>query len=443
MRYRIGWLIQFIFFVLAGMSGFFVYTKNINGAQLLEGLNLTGYLRNRFWGFYSSIPFPDSSLTKNYISYFDIFLRSRFRYSVFKGITIQVVLDIYTIYGQSSGGLVETRGGSLGRPGFNIATRNLFVSIRPIDTLQIQLGLLPFSLPGGYILAKDGAGLKVRYAPDIPFVNLYFFWVKAIENSLTSADESGLEPQELRDDDLYILGNNINIDDWLLSEIYYIFRNDLNQADFDSGRLHWLGLSTDGIWGDFQAELTLAYNFGNVKPRSGSEPITISSALWGLYLGYEIGNFTLGIRDEGATGANAKEPYTKDAFQTIGASRGLSKILADNSGGLAIRRGGTLYGINSVSLELSWKYSANLQMGFKAFYFLLLNKLTMPSQPASASRNLGGEINLSLDYRFYANLELNHTFGIFYPLQGYYNWVGHTPNNEPIIEILIGLRVPF
>ena len=419
---------------------FFILLENVNSIQLVEGLNLTGYLRNRYWNFYSSIPLVDSSLNRNNISYFDLFLRSRFKYSIPKKIAVQAVFDIYTIYGQTSGGSIETIGGSLGEPGFNLATRNLFLSVQPFETLQLQLGLLPFSLPGGYILAKDGAGIKVEYIPDIPYLNPYLFWIKAIENSLTSSEENGLEPHDIRDDDILILGNKMDISSLLQGNIYYVFRNDLNQDDSVSGRLHWFGLNLGSIWRDFQADLSCIYNFGEIKVEPGSETISISSVLWGIYLGYEIANFTLGARNEAATGANARDPHTKDAFQTIGVSRGLSKILIDDSGGLAIRRGGNLFGINSISLELLWKHSADLKMAFKIFYFLLLNKISRPSQSSSGSRNIGGEINFSLSYHIYANLEINHTFAVFYPLKGYFNWVDRAQKNEPVIELLIGLK---
>ena len=422
---------------------FLFHAENLGSIQLTKRLNFTGYLRNRYWNFYSSIPFVDSSLSRNYISYLDLFLRNRFKYSISKKIAIQVVFDIYTIYGQTSGGSIETRGGSLGKPGFNLTTRNLFLSVQPFEALRFQLGLLPFSLPGGYVLAKDGAGIQIEYTPDISILNPYLFWIKAIENSITSSQENGLEPHDIRDDDILVFGNRSDISNWLRGNIYYIFRNDLNQDDSVSGRLHWLGLNTNSIWRNFQVELSCIYNFGELKVRSNAKDVSISSFLWGIYLGYEIGNLTLGTRGEGATGANAGYPYTKDAFQTIGVSRGLSKILIDDSGGLAVRGGGSLYGINSSSLELLWRHSTDLEVGFKVFYFLLLNRISGSSRSSSASRDLGIEMNFSLDYRIYANLEIGHTFAAFYPLKGYFNWVDHTQKNEPILELLIWLKVPF
>ena len=436
MGHKVFWLSRLL--ILASL--FFV--GNVYSVQLSEKLNLGGYLRNRYWNFYASVPIPDTNLNQKYTSYFDLLLRSRFDYSVSRGIAIQAVFDIYTVYGQTSSGEVETVGGALGKPGFNLATRNLFVTIQDSNSLQLRFGLLPFSLPQGYILAKDGAGIRIEYAPDIPYFNPYLFWIRAVENSFTNAEEDGLQPHDIRNDDIFIMGNKTSITSQFRFDLYYSFRNDFDRSDEISGKLHWIGLHVDNIWKDFQTTFLSIYNFGEVKTASGNT-VTISAALWGFRIGYEITNVTLSGRIEGATGSDARDPYTKDAFQTIAPSRGVSRILLDDSGGLAIRKGGDLFGINSTSLELLWKYTANLEMAFSIFYFLLTNKIKDPSGSKGDSRDLGGEIDFSLNYRFHKNLEVNHTLGIFYPLKGYFNLVDHPQNNKPILEVLLGVKVSF
>ena len=86
---------------------------------------------------------------------------------------------------------------------------------------------MPFSLPEGYVLAKDGAGIKYEQRIHKEYVNLYAFWIKAVENSLTDSKSDGLGDDSKRDDDIYVFGNKVFLQKAIGLETYYIFRDDL------------------------------------------------------------------------------------------------------------------------------------------------------------------------------------------------------------------------
>ena len=104
--------------------------------RVTDSLTISGFLRTRFWYIYNQTSLPQKvrNNAKDQISYQDIFFRNRIRVKPLSKIEIWYISDISSVFGRSNNEIIETIGGQLGKPGFNLITRNLFLKFKPKKT---------------------------------------------------------------------------------------------------------------------------------------------------------------------------------------------------------------------------------------------------------------------------------------------------------------------
>ena len=416
----------------------FFSSSSLYALKSKDRFTLGGFFRTRFWSFYVDTAFPgDTPLqpTQNYLNYIDLFSRMNLSVHVTEKVHVHSVFDVFTVFGDSD----SVTGGGLGRGSVNLVTRNLYGEFKPKKSINLSFGLQPFSLPGGYILARNGAGVKYEHRIHKKLLNLNIFWIKVIENSLTNFDQDGLGEIERRDDDIYSIGNKMLLRETILGEVYYVFRYDRDIDDGSRGSLHWLGIHSRSHYKAFIFDLSGIYNFGSLSTKSPEDSFFVNAALWATHIGYEFKYWEAGLRHEGATGRNIQNPQGRSSFQTISQSRGLSYIFVDDSGGLSIRRSGKLFGAHASAIELILKYFNDFDMSLKYFHH---RSLYPPTGSASSSTHLGDELNTYLKYSYTSAIFLEFTTAFFWPNQGYLNWTGADSSN-PVIEALLKVQINY
>ncbi len=370
----------------------------------------------------------------------DLFYRGRFIIKPIDLVSVHAIFDIYTVFGVSGGrDGFEFVGGGLGRPGTNLVTRSLYGELRPTDHMNISFGLLPFSLSGGYILASNGAGVKYEHRIYKNFLNLYLFWIKAVEHSLTDFNEDGLGDSGKFDDDIYVVGNKILINKITLLDIYYIFRDDQNAEDREEGKKHWFSIHSNISYKDFFLETSTIYNFG-VLQNSSNMTSNLHAGLWSAYIGYNFQYAKIGFRNEGATGTNIFNQEDGSSFQTISHSRGLSYIFVDDSGGISVHPGGKLFAAHANSLEIIFRYFKDIDINLKYFHHRALYSVSRTSE--TSSTHLGDEFNFYLKYSYVTEVFFEFTAACFWPNQAYQNLVNNQ-NGEPIVEVLLKFQIDY
>ncbi len=422
------------------LISFLSVTTVILGNEILDKIDFSGFLRTRFWVLYTQNALAGRNLPedrKNQTVYQDIFFRNRFKISVLPQVHIGSVFDIFTVFGGKSEGDIEITGGALDQSGFNISTRNLYLDIEfPFDIL-ITVGLQPFSLPDGFILAKDGAGIKYDHKIN-KYLNLYAFWIKAIENSLTDSNLDGFGDFSLKDNDIYSIGNELYWRGKFKTDLYYIFQNDGASGDFEKGQFGWVGFKIYNFHEKLNWSLAMILNHGSVKIDSQQDDMNILAGLWSLELEYQIEDFDIVISHRGATG-DIRKKYMENSFQTVSHSSGYSYIFLDDSGGVSIREGGELYGTYAFGAGLNVHPLDEFNILLKYIHFRSFHKIEYENLN---SDHLGNEINLSLEYKYLEKVQFTLATGFFFPGRGYSNWAQYN-SDEPIYEVQIACRVDY
>ncbi len=412
---------------------FLLSTTKLYSIKFNDYLTLSGFLRTRLWNFYINTSLPEQNkqeASQKYINYIDLFYRMRLDIQPIDKVSIYSVFDVSTVFGASEKSSNEVK----------LIVRNLYGEFRPTKYINISFGLLPFTLSGGYVLAKNGAGLKYEHRIYKEFINLYIFWIKAVENSLTDSNQDGLGDAEKRDDDIYIFGNKMFINRITLVDFYYIFRNDQHEHDGTLGKKHWLATHTKSNYKSWILEMSIIYNFGKVGAALLNNKAQLNAGLWASYIGYNFEYWEIGFRHEGATGNNIRAKQDRSSFQTIAHSRGLSYIFADDSGGISIRTAGKLFGTYSNSLEIILNYFDDIELSLKYFHYRSFQFIEGLSN--SASNYLGDEINTYLRYNYTASIFFELITSIFFPNDAYQNWL-FIQNKEPIFETLLKVQINY
>jgi len=421
---------------------------------LLERLDISGFLRMRAWYFGSSIAMPGIFPGGNYehANYEDIFFRNRIFLKILPNLEIRTVFDISAKFG--SGDF------ALGSGGTNIITRNVYMLFRPVKGAELTLGLMPFSLPGGYILARDATGVKYSHNLFKKQLQLSASFLRAFDDAAAALD--GTTDPKYNDDNVWMLTGKVSVIDGLTSDVYYageydkykVFSDSDSNGDYDTvdeGRnalLHWIGLHNSYTIGDFVFKAAGIFNFGYIRNYSitgGLEPAptvitstktNITAALWALEVEYTLGDLKLSLSHEGATG-DAGNSDNKHSFQDIKASHGYSLIAIDNTGGLAVRGSGEspLFGLYAVGLKAQYTLFDSVTMRLGVFDFRVVEK-------AGSSSLFGNEIDLGAEYRYREVLSFFFTTGVFFPNDGYKELNGISEKGA-ILEMMLGTKITY
>ncbi|RME93552.1 MAG: hypothetical protein D6767_00735 [Candidatus Hydrogenedentota bacterium] len=437
---------KFVLFtiVFLGIFSTAIYAEELALDPNLKNLRLSGFLRTRYWSYFSESAidkYDPSKGPKPYeqADYMDLFFRSRFHLLVNRIVSLHSVFDIGTLHlGQTS----DTR---LGTGGINLKTRNLYMNFRWMKGSPdgiIRIGLMPFSLPRGHILAKDAAGIKIEHRFAHGKVRPYFYFIKAVENSLPNADKFGdFENHNFNDANIYIIGNKFAIGQSFDGEVYYTLLDDKNNGLEDTPPmqrpklLHWIGLDSRFQFGTYELGFSAIGNFGTIHVLSGSQSVRreIQAGLGEISISKQWTDFSLSLVSVAATGDPSDEE-AKDSFQSIGASYGLSKIAVDNSGGLSLRSSGKMYGLNGNGIEGEAVFLGTLSLKLSYYYYLTLRDFI--------GRKYGQEFNFETTYLLLEKIKFFGSFAMFFPDTGYTTLQNYY-KKQPIYEIMFGAQTNY
>ncbi|MDH5717615.1 MAG: hypothetical protein OEZ22_08240 [Spirochaetia bacterium] len=436
--------ILFLFIAIIFSPNLYAEEENVELDKNIKNLSFSGFFRTRLWHFQSKNVFPGSfedDITEKYVTYQDLFLRNRFLLKVSSNIEIKTVFDIFTVFGESVINNIDTKGGALGSAGINLKTRNLYLTYALLSQkMQFALGLQPFSLPGGYILASDGTGIKMSYDIFKGFWNSYIYYIKAYDNSKENFGE-GFGNYNFNDNDIYVWGSKTSFNENYSLEFYYVYQKDLDlNYDADWAKLNWVGCHNKFFINKYFIELALIYNSGKIREKTddsaNNETTNVKAGLFDLWLGFRYEALEFALKVKGATG-NITHRIHSNSFQDIRASNSFTSLIIDNTGGLSYR--GSLYGILGQGIEIKYAFS-NFELLTRYVHFRTANKINI--QENKKSNYFGDEYEIQGKYNIEEYFSIFINGAVFNPNEAYTS-IMQTDNKNHIYEFMIGGRVDY
>lgn len=413
--------------------------------QTIQNLDISGFLRVRQWyaGSKSKMPdkFPPDS-GYNDVHYQDLFFRGRLYLKALPNVEIRTVFDISSSFGKN--------GFAIGNGGTNIITRDVYAVFTLSADSELSIGLQPFSLPGGYILARDATGAHFSHYFFHRKLKLYGAYINAFDDAEDSFGEGSDSPEQ-RNDNIFFTGMNFNITSYLSGETYYTFEHDdyttegTANDDTRKSSLHWGGLHLKLTVGDWFISAGGIYNGGHINLRDdveGYQRTDISAWLGEFEAGRRFDSTQVSIVAEGATG-DPNSADAKHSFQDIKASHEFSNIIVDNYGGLALRGSGesSWYGLYGTGIRLQSTFFSSVTMNLRILHFRTTQTLEWNG---SSSSWLGDEADIRLEYLYQETVSVFMTAGAFLPGDAYMalDAVQHG-SDDPVIEAMIGVQINF
>ncbi len=358
-------LIFFLPVALFGISGL--------TALDIEQVEIDGYFRAR--GYYLSgenlFPYPDNG--KEHVAFQDLFFRNRLTIPAQPSFRIITVIDIGEKFGDNAL--------RLGEASANIIARNAYAEYSVSDNTVFTIGLMPVSLGKGIILAADGAGIQaVQKFFSGRWVNT-FTWVNAYDASHTLELESAAAT-DYREDTIYWYHTAVSPLRNLLFEFFaggerdtYVTANDYSK-DPKKSLLFWSGVSLKYRNGVFLFSGDAFINAGELNLYNTDvfafQKRTVLAEYYSLESGYDSAASGFGITAAGATG-NPADGSAGSSFQDIKASSGFSRIMIDDSGGIALRGYGEspFYGLAALGLYSRFLLFHKLNVQAKVLRFFV------------------------------------------------------------------------
>ncbi len=458
----------------------------------MERIDLSGFFRIQMWDIAGRTYVPDKlPLQRNYknINYLDLFFRNRLNISLIPEIEIRTVFDISAIFGKGISSIASGKG--------DFIPRDVYAVFMPNDNSEFSIGLMPFSLPGGYIIARDATGLQ--YAHHFPRIktNIYAGYIRAFDDANdTFGHESGMPVYVM--DNILFLGTKFSIGSIISGEAYYVWEDDRytsNRLSLDSlnfrydrtagiytidtfdpvttltgdgrkGSLHWFGLHLKIISGRWFLRCGGIFNAGHIYVRNQFYLLRRSSIRAGLLefeTGFDNRDLQCSLIAEGATG-DPDRPSSGISFQQIKSSHDFSFIAVDSTGGLALRGSGESqwYGLYGCGLKFRYTVLDSLIMQLKLLHFGTTKVMYWRGRGTTW---FGDEVNIGAEYRFRNILSVFLTAGGFLPQRAYnaqqsmsnsyrgyfsefeYNMVLRDLDNysskSMIFELMLGLKITY
>ncbi|MES0491030.1 MAG: hypothetical protein ABUK01_13615 [Leptospirales bacterium] len=362
----------------------------------------------------------------NEVTYFDLFFRNEVFIHTGSIFTIKTKFDTFAVFGENDA--------SIGGNDLGFQIRNIYLSADMKHT-QIEIGFLPFTIPGGFILATDGGGAKiVSDIKKIP-IKVYGYWLKAFDNSRYDFG-NGVGVNNYVDSDIYSVGFQIyGIESKAISgfpiDIYYVYHHDKDHLNGSRNQLHWAGLHSELFSGRFFTKLDAIYNFGDIT--DAGKTTQIKAGLASLIFGFMLDKIHLKAFAETATG-DLENPNRDDTFQNIKGSHYISNIVVDNSGGMSIHSGAGFAGLFATGMGASFSIQ-RLTFDFTYAHFRGLTSMNYA---------YGNEFDLNTVYLVRENITLNLNCGIFLPDQGYADYTAqNTGWQYPVYEVIAAVNVKY
>ena len=445
-------------------------------SSLMDMIDISGFLRIRSWSVLSRTYVPDMFDTRDtykHVNYIDLFMRNRINLTPIPEIEVRTVLDISGDFGKSALNMDNASA--------NLIARDVYAVIRPVKEAELSLGLMPFSLPGGYILARDATGIQYTHSFSAKKAALYVAYIKAFDD----ADDSFGQGSDVPDfvwDDIVLAGTRFSIGSIIKGEFYYVYEDDryttnrltFNTTDFTAGvegdgrkcSLHWVGLHGKVTTGNWFLRFGGIFNGGTLYWRNQLYAFRKTNILAGLFefgTGFSINDLKLSVVAEGATG-DPNNPNAGRSFQDIKGSHDFSYIVVDSSGGIALRGSGQScwYGLYGCGLTATYSLFDSFIMDLKLLHFGTMKVLYWRGAKTTW---FGDEADLGLEYRFRNILSVFLTAGGFLPQRAYnaqdnmsktyygslneveYNDLLHDIENHAsrsmIFEIMLGMKISY
>ncbi len=391
--------------------------------ETLKKLEISGFLRMRHWhiGSETYVPgkFPNDDDYNN-VYYDDLFLRTNFELKLLSSVHIKTVFDVISNFGKDTF--------SLGNGGTNLVTRDVYAIIKTSRKGQLEIGLRPFSFPGGYILARDGTGAEYSHVVWKGKIKLYAGLLKAYDDASDSFGKDS-EEADYTDDDIYYSRLEINFIPEMSSEVYYIHEYDkfttegTEDDDIRKATLHWIAMHNKIVYGNFFLNFALIYNWGLTYFRQTDEGFYsrngVSAGLGAIEIGYKFSGLTITLLGEGATGDPNNKNYG-GSFQDIKASRGFSYIVVDNLGGLSIRGSGesSWYGMYSGALKTQFNIFNTIETTLTYFHFETTKEIRRKDKNSKTTW-YGDEINCHMSYKYNEKVNVYFQGAVFMPNDAY------------------------
>jgi hypothetical protein len=408
----------------------------------LENLDLSGFFRVRHWHLASKTQvgsnFDYADDYKN-TYYEDLFFRNRLYLKALPNVQVRAVFDVSAKLGKG--------GFALGSGETNLITRDVYMIIHPTESSELSVGLRPFSLPGGYILARDASGAEYKHSFMKNSLNLYAAFVKAYDDADDSFGNNS-DPPKYADDNVYFGGMKIKIIPTMTNELYYVYEYDSYEdtagGDERKSRLHWIGFHNNILAGGFHLKLGGIYNRGRLylwdDVTSRFKKTNVNAGLLEIDAGYRVGSFQVSAIAEGATG-DASNADDENSFQDIKSSHGFSFIVVDNQGGLAYRGSGesSWYGLYGYGLRIRYALFDSVSMGFNGLDFRTTKDFEYKGK---SSKWLGSEVDFRAEYIYKEALSVFLTAGVFFPRDAYDALAAYNTQGA-VVEVMLGARVNY
>ncbi len=414
--------------------------------ETLKNLDLSGFLRFRAWhtGSETKMPgkFPGND-TYNSVNYQDLLLRARLYLKVTPDIEIRAVFDIASYFGNE--------GFQLGGGGANLVTRDVYAVFHLSNNDEVSIGMQPFSLPGGYILARDATGAHYAHYLLNRKLKAYASFINAFDNANDNYGADSNRPK-YANDTICILGLTASVAGTFSVDMYYTYENDHYTTDDGTenedprmAKLHWGGIHGKLIAGNMLFKAGGIWNAGSIRIRGDAGEFNrtpVNAALFEIETGCRINSFQGSVIAEGATG-DPNNPNAGRSFQDIKSSHEFSYIIVDNYGGIALRESGEScwYGLYGGGLKLQY----TLQSPFLIQLCLLHFQTARPlERDGSSSTWLGDECDIKIEYAWHETVSAFFMGGVFFPQAAYsaLEAVQQSPDG-PIIECVLGMQVTF
>lgn len=409
----------------------------------LEKLDISGFLRIRHWNIASKTQVGsnfDFSNDYENVYYEDLFFRNRFYLKALPNVQVRAVFDVSAKLGKG--------GFALGSGETNLITRDVYMVINPTESSELSIGLCPFSLSGGYILARDASGAQYNHSFLKNSLNIYAAFVKAYDDADDSFGNNS-DPPEYADDNVYFGGVKIKIIPAMINELYYVYERDSYEdvaggSDERKSRLHWIGFHNKVLTGGFHLKLGGIYNRGSLylwdNTVSRFKKTSVNAGLIEIDTGYRMGSFQVSAVAEGATG-DASNSSGKNSFQDIKSSHSFSFIVVDNQGGLAYRGSGesSWYGLYGYGLRIQYVLFDSVTMVFSGLDFRTTKEFDFNGK---SSKRLGSEADFKAEYIYRESLSVFLTAGVFFPGDAYDALVSYDTSGA-VVEVMFGVRVNY
>ena len=417
-------LTKFVFLFLMVLS------HSIHAELSMNSITLNGELRFRqiYYQSESNVPSYLEGMGKKEVFFGDLFFRNRFNFQVSPLFLIGSVFDVYSVFGEGNA--------KISSPDIGLQVRNVFTEIKLFKTAKLTAGFTTFTLPKGFVLATNGAGVKYEHSLVNDFLVPYFSWIKAYDNSRNTIN-NGIGLNKYKDNDIFIGGIKLNPSEVINNlDLFYVYDHDRETKIDPVKYLHWAGLSSQFIIKNINMDLVFIYNTGNYFIHNKLEPV--SSCLFFLSLDYEKNLERSKLKFSGVFEGASGEPgkvYGSNQFMNINSSHGINNISIDNTAGLSIFSGGDFSGLINISLIADLTISQlNVKLIYSHLRFFVL--------PLSSESAFGNEADLNISYEFNKNMNLIIQSGVFFPEIGY-NTISQNETRNPVIEINAGISLKY